>query len=101
MVERFPRNKSTRLHTVSSRPTGVLAGSVTIRWGGLSRDPVPGVAKSVCHRDRRSLSTGNSVASVEQTSAALKLSAYICVNRLTPDPVFQDRLESKPASRLT
>jgi len=28
---------------------------VTVWRGDLSRDPVPGVAKSVCHRDRRSL----------------------------------------------
>jgi len=40
MVERFPWNKPQQTLSVSSRPTGVLAGSVTIRWGGLSRDPV-------------------------------------------------------------
>jgi len=32
--------------------------------------------------------TGNSVASAEQTSAALILFAYICGNRVTRDPVF-------------
>jgi len=67
MVERFPRNKSTRLYTVSSR-VGWQSPFAT-ETGGLFQ-------------------TGNSVASAEQTSAALKLSAYICVNHLTLDPVF-------------
>ena len=35
-----PETKHTKLKTASSRPNGVLAGSVSIRWGGLSRDPV-------------------------------------------------------------
>ena len=65
----------------------------------MSRDPVSGVAKSVCHRDRRPLSTGNSVASAERTSAARHrgnlrlLSAFICVNRVSRDPVFSGSFE--------
>jgi|ADurb_Cas_01_Slu_FD_contig_123_24051_length_6156_multi_4_in_2_out_0_2 hypothetical protein len=38
MVKRFPKLEPLGYITASSRPTGVLAGSVTIRWGGLSRD---------------------------------------------------------------
>ena len=116
-----------------------LSGSppkrAAVWWGDLSRDPVSGVAKSVCHRDRRYLpnrqlrclcrtdfgspirgspegwqnpfatetgglfQTGNSVASAEQISAARYrgnprlLSALICVNRLTRDPVFSGSFE--------
>jgi len=39
--EMVPDTGTIRLYTVSSRPVGVLAGSVTIRWGDLSREPVP------------------------------------------------------------
>ncbi|OQC09420.1 MAG: hypothetical protein BWX75_01094 [Candidatus Cloacimonetes bacterium ADurb.Bin088] len=78
MVERFPRNKSIKLYTVSSRASACL-----------TRDPVPGGWQSPFATETGGLfQTGNSVASAEQTSAALQLSALICVNRLTRDPVF-------------
>jgi hypothetical protein len=49
------QNKSAKLYSVSSRPVGSPPKRVAVWWGDLSRDPVFGVAKSVCHRDRRSL----------------------------------------------
>jgi|ADurb_Cas_03_Slu_FD_contig_101_318056_length_4659_multi_4_in_0_out_0_1 hypothetical protein len=59
MVERSPRNKSTRLLTVSSRAA--------------TRDPVLGWQSPFATETGGLFKAGNSVASAEQTSAALKL----------------------------
>jgi len=57
MVERFPRNKTTKLYTVSSRASRGprRIGNDPLGWDSLTRDPARGVAKSVCHSERRSL----------------------------------------------
>ena len=81
----------------------VIPGSWGPLWGGLPGIQCPGVAKSVCHRDRRSLPNRqlrclcrtDFGSPIPRQSASFLLSACIRVNRLTRDPVFCDSLNSK------
>jgi hypothetical protein len=74
MVERFPRNKLYQaIYCVIPGKRMLDPGSSALGWQSPFATETGGLFQ-----------TGNSVASAEQTSAALILSADICVNR--PDP---------------